>query len=113
MATIKSFTDLNQSRRLAEFLPLESADMFYRNNGIDVKLMWEHNAQKVKSPCWSLSALLSVIRETMGYTLYGVNNIYMSCNLGDKPWTLETEVYDNEVDACYEMILKLHELNLL
>jgi hypothetical protein len=37
----------------------------------------------------------------------------MSCNLGDEPWKLETEVYDNEIDACYEMIIKLKELNLL
>lgn len=27
MATIKSFSDLQQSKKLAEFLPLESADM--------------------------------------------------------------------------------------
>ena len=60
-------------------------------------------------PCWSLAALLSIIRKTIGYTLYGFNNVYMSCELGDRPWELETEVYDNEVDACYELILKLHE----
>ena len=41
---MKSFTDLKQSKKLAEILPLESADMFYRDNRIDVKLMWEHNA---------------------------------------------------------------------
>ena len=29
MAAIKSYTDLEQSRKLAEILPLESADMFY------------------------------------------------------------------------------------
>ena len=31
MAIIKSFTDLEQSRKLAEFLPLESADMMYHS----------------------------------------------------------------------------------
>ena len=29
MATIKSFTDLQQSKKLAEILPIESADMYY------------------------------------------------------------------------------------
>ena len=29
MATIKAYTDLSQSKKLAEILPLESADMNY------------------------------------------------------------------------------------
>ena len=29
MATIKAYTDLEQSKKLAEILPLETADMFY------------------------------------------------------------------------------------
>ena len=29
MATIKSYTDINQSEKLAEILPIESADMYY------------------------------------------------------------------------------------
>jgi len=29
MTTIKSYTDIEQSRKLAEFLPLESADGFW------------------------------------------------------------------------------------
>ena len=57
---MKSFTDIEQSKKLAEILPVESADMFYRDNEIDVKLMWEHNAQKVTNPCWSLAALLEL-----------------------------------------------------
>ena len=43
MKTIKNFTSMEQSKVLAEILPIESADMFYRDNGIDAKLMWEHN----------------------------------------------------------------------
>ena len=119
MAKIKSFTDLQQSRKLAKILPLESADMYWTYdftvndiNGINVI----SNTLKLEEkdvPAWSLAALLSVIRETIGYTLYGINNIYMFCNLGDEPWKLETEVYDNEIDACVDMIIKLHEMNLL
>ena len=118
---MKSYTDIEHSKVLAKILPLESADYCW---GIDDETLhynsspypcaWkDYSCKKYYIPCWSLSALLSVIRETIGYTLYGVNNVYMSCDLGDKPWKLETEVYDNEVDACVEMILKLHELNLL
>ena len=29
MAALKSYTDIEQSKKLAEILPLESADMFY------------------------------------------------------------------------------------
>lgn len=29
MATIKAYTDIEQSRKLAEILPIESADMYY------------------------------------------------------------------------------------
>ena len=125
MATIKSFTDLPQSKKLAEILPLKSADMCYvidyaesNKYGTDhFKLEVDIYGFKVQTrdniPCWSLTALLGVIRETIGYNLYGVNNVRMSCDLGDKPWELETEVYDNEIDACVDMIIKLHELNLL
>ena len=31
MATIKSYTDIEQSRKLAKILPLESADMYWRS----------------------------------------------------------------------------------
>lgn len=34
MATIKSYTDLEQSKKLAKILPLESADMHYNNASI-------------------------------------------------------------------------------
>jgi hypothetical protein len=123
MATIKSFTSLEQSKKLAEILPIESADMRYICIDICKELKYMPEPRFIKSipdhadeydvNAWSLSALLCVIRETIGYTIYGVNNVYMSCDLGDKPWKLETEVYDNEIDACVDMIEKLNELNLL
>jgi hypothetical protein len=124
MATIKSYTDLEQSKKLAEFLPLESADMFYRDNGVDVKLMWEHNAQKVTNPCWSLAALLSVLP----------NDLDNTTTLSKGGWSLDTMKYvdkwfveyekevggkefttsaDNSIDACVAMIEKLHEQNIM
>ena len=120
MATIKSYTDLEQSKKLAEILPLESADMVYVHT-VDLEgdehydIDFRNNQPLFEDDisAWSLAALLSVIREAIGYNLYGVDNVRMSCDLGDKPWELETEVYDNEIDACVDMIIKLHEMNLL
>ena len=103
---IKSYTDILQSRKLAEILPLESADMFYRDNGIDVKLMWEHIAQKVTTPCWSLAALLNILPSA---TLDSSDEHYYRLHSNEK----FTEWHDNPIDACYEMILKLKEKNLL
>ena len=123
---MKSYTDIEQSKKLAEILPLESADMFYRDNGIDVKLMWEHNAQKVKNPCWSLAALIEALplgvdihNITDGHKIYYyvelyTKEIYMKLKRMNKPEIcLSTERHENLVDACVEMIFKLKERNLL
>ena len=37
MTTIKSYTDLQQSKKLAEILPLESADMWHQHVGFSIK----------------------------------------------------------------------------
>ena len=106
MTTIKSYTDLEQSNELVEILPIESADMFYRDNGIDVKLMWEHNAQKVTSPCWSLTALLNVLPSA---TLDSSNDHYFRIHCMER----YTEWHDNAIDACVEMIIRLNVLKIL
>lgn len=106
---MKSYTDIEQSKKLAEILPIESADMFYRDNGIDVKLMWEHNAQKVTSPCWSLAALLGFIPN---YKLSSEHN-YHTCTAETSFGEETVGWFDSPVDACFEMILKLKELKLL
>lgn len=113
---MKSYTDLEQSRKLAEILPIESADMFYRGNGIDVKLMWEHNAQKVTNPCWSLAALLDVLPEGVIENYYAPNlqkenGKYSIAYCNEE--LLCIAIADNPIDACYEMILKLNEQKLL
>ena len=129
MATIKSYTDLEQSKKLAKILPLESADMHYNNasikgiNYVDeyrAELMDYNTAQKVLSkylinpifeiiPCWSLSALLGVLPD---YTLQTNTDgtVFVVCE-SKKP--MISDAYNNPVDACYTLILKLHELNLL
>lgn len=109
MTIIKSYTDIEQSKKLVEILPLESADMFYRDNGIDVKFMGEHNAQKVTSPCWSLAALLGFIPN---YKLSSEHN-YHTCTAETSFGEETVGWFDSPVDACYEMILKLKKLKLL
>lgn len=114
MTTIKSHTDLIQSKKLADILPIESADMFYRDNGIDVKLMWEHIAQKVEHPCWSFAALFDVLPDGTDVTKDKsdtANEKYM-CTVLVKD-SLVTTFANNPVDVCVEMILKLHKLKLM
>ena len=122
---MKAYTSLEQSKKLAEILPLESADMFYNYKDIDVKLMWEHNAQKVTTPCWSLAALLGVLPTTIG-NFFEKNALRLRMDKGENDFNIWYENFDcgdvaegldakedNPVDACVDMIIKLHELNLL
>ena len=119
---MKSYTDLEQSKKLAEILPIESADMFYRDNGIDVKLMWEHNAQKVENPCWSLAALLQYLREIDFFPEIEVNKtdiimkIFYYEDDSDKQLVpVENIIVCKEtfIDAVVEFIIKLKEMDLL
>ena len=124
MATIKSYTDLEQSKKLAEILSIESADMSYYTWKNDGHLMspvpFVLDGTEVKDgmfeyiPCWSLAVLFGIIKSAADYTMQSVNckESFIVCELGDKPWNITAE-YDNEIDACVEMILKLNELNLL
>lgn len=118
MATIKSFTDLSQSKILSKILPLDSADMFWLvlGNTPRVHVLTEplsNYSNWENYPCWSIAALLSVLPridiekeicsdDTFDYRVKAyIGDGY----LGD--W------FDNPVDACYDMILKLKESNLL
>ena len=136
---MKAYTDIPQSKKLAEILRLESADMHYNNvsikgiNYVDehrAELMEYNRAIKVLSkysinplfeviPCWSLTALLNYIKDKCGYfeLVYLSSTFDGRANKLENVYRLSTDVYDvyeNElIDACYEMILKLHELKLL
>ena len=120
---MKSYTNLEQSKKLAEILPIESADMFLAMNGtlpvmskyIDDGLV---TADETAIPCWSLTALLDVLPKFIGdygkclyYDIAGYYCGYMDD--GDFMLTIEETKADNPVDACYEMILKLYELKML
>ena len=135
MATIKSFTSLEQSKKLAEILPLESADMVYfgihqgmdgkyylsgTNTEDDVVPIYKNFCIKVfakttasdvinQLPCWSLAALLDVLpKGTNISTPKPINELGYCC------WNQYDEIYaDNPIDACVAMIEKLHELKML
>ena len=116
MATIKSYTDLEQSKKLAEILPFESADMFWlvAGNTPRVHVLTEplSNYRHWENyPCWSLAALLGVL--PYGYSSIltkSFNGKDYYCKIDGKPFVTEA---DNPIGVCYEMILKLHKLNLL
>ena len=107
---MKSYTDLEQSRKLAEFLPLESADMQWfleEDYGIvQIKEGLQDWGGDCTIPCWSLAALLGVFPMVVGRDL----DMYC-CWQNSK--NLHSKHYDNPVDACYEMIIKLHERKIL
>ena len=118
MATIKSFSDLQQSKKLAEFLPLESADMGWnvfvddstRILPIDDWDLTKDGSSGVKFfHAWSLAALLSVLPD---YTLQD-NPDGTVFVVSEKKKPIMSDDYDNPVDACVAMIEKLHELKKL
>ena len=119
MTTIKSFTDLQQSKKLAEILPLESADMCYiaHSELINIHEPFYKKIDKDDIPCWSLAALLSVLPK-IGAEEPMVGKLYYASKPVER-YTCEysltnmTSEYDNPVDACVEMVEKLNELNLL
>ena len=134
---MKAYTDIFQSEKLAEILPLESADMCFVNDGTAIKI--DANSYEIAIqlwgkffveiiPCWSLAALLSILpivyinnkKEVCGplhiditdsetpFVLWYVNILHKG-NIVE----IQTQEYDNMIDACYEMIINLHELKLL
>ena len=136
MATMKSYTDLAQSKLLAKILPLESADMYYsavpvrewkdkedtskgtqvvfKEQVFVIENLPNHKIGEGDIYAWSLAALLNVLpfpqlsKDKLGSGKVGwmVSAYPYDCRY-DSCW------HDNQIDACYEMILKLHERKML
>jgi hypothetical protein len=123
---MKSYTDFEQSKKLAKILPIESADMYrvFENNA-ETRVYYGKlpTAYFVYEPCWSLAALLDVLESEIdgeeGET-YQLNiekdgtwwNVWY-IEKYDEAIPIETKSTEELIDACYEMIIKLHEQKLL
>lgn len=122
---MKSYTDLEQSKKLAEILSIESADQIWAriaivgaNLNVPEEQQYRHNGDMsfqyysgIGIPCWSLAALLNALpcpslhKTFSGWRCDSYNKEGTSCILG--------EPLDNPIDACVGMIIKLHEQNIL
>ena len=137
---MKAFTDIEQSKKLSEILPIKSADMHYVRKtrdfmGNPVNGEWsnpkygssnsKHANYMVQNftsyeiiPCWSLAALLDIL-DNKGYSidedasvdLSSYKTIKWDLAIDNSGLGLITEA--NPVDACYKMIIKLNEQKLL
>ena len=125
MATIKGYTDIEQSRKLAKILPLESADMWWSRCTITdfgdgvLKVSYavepcnisQFRNTKEDIPCWSLAVLLDVLPSGYSAILtksFDGKDYY--CKIDGKPFETKAK---NPIDACYNLILKLNELKML
>ena len=123
METIKSYTDLEQSRKLAEILPLESADMLYWMGEYITHSYMEGQHKDEQIPIWSLAALISVLPKEVEIDgqryapcLFPIQDKWLLKLWYNSNHTITSPIAifsDNPIDACYEMILKLNELKML
>ena len=115
MTHLKSYTSPEQSKVLANILLLESADMCWFEGQPFVETVTGYEEDRAEAhrqagmemyPCWSLAALLGVFPT---FTIDSSDDHYfrVHCYIYFSEW------HNNPVDACYEMILKLHELKML
>lgn len=124
---MKAYSDLKQSKKLAEILHIESADNVIvsigYNDGVKTVIMPKETLDIIITPfsdirktipCWSLAALLDVLKDDIKIekTLFDQSDMFTYSILGDG-YDYRTYEHENLIDACYEMILKLHEQNLL
>lgn len=110
---IKSFTDLEQSKKLSGILPLDSADHCFLNDGTAIKAeinsynvalqLWKDHYVEI-IPAWSLAALLNVLPESYQLTSNKEGKVQLMLI-----HQLEMDYYDNPVDAVVDMIFKLKE----
>lgn len=131
MAIIKSYTDIFQSVKLDEILPLKTADLYYSYYGnpkYNPTIAYEGEQWFLSKdlngihdiPCWSLETLLKIIPKHINdYNVlridisdknfaiwydeigYGVNN------------ELPNITKESAVDACVQMIIELNKMNLI
>jgi len=138
---MKSYTNITQSKKLVEILPKESANAFYdmaEPEKRQVPIMGHpdeyYDMKDWAIPCWSLAALLDILPSEFKYyeTTYEIDIrkyvltddvdlyqiAYRNCKIdedGHHSWKdmINTGEKEDLVDACVEMIIKLHEQKLI
>lgn len=111
---MKIHTDLVQSNTLASILSLDSADMcwkstFEKNNIIYVPEFIPYKLYSgIGTPCWSLTGLLNAYCIRTLDISDGPEKMFRAYGLDHF-----SEWYDDPIDACYELILELHNKNLI
>lgn len=135
MENNKAYTGLEQSKKLAEILPIEGADMEYileqwtdeethrLKKGYSevpvVKVDDDSPFQIITLPCWSLAALIEQLDETVT-TEDGDFELHIYVENGgyyvqydesyDGRILVESGFQEHLIDAVYEVIIKLNEL---
>ena len=137
---MRGYTTVEQSKKLAEILPIESADMYYvrkthdfMGNPVDGELshpkygnpnskhancIVQNFTTYEKLPCWTLTALLNVIpnelKNNEGYYLTLMNDGEWFCDYRNIDGDCNKQVVaKNPIDACVKMIELLHKENLI
>ena len=107
---MKSYTDIEQSKKLAEILPKQTADFHFKSYSVLegwCDIPHYRTASHIKDlPCWSLAALLDVYPMCVGRDL-GM----FCCWVNHK--SMCSSHFDNPVDACVDMIITLKERKLI
>lgn len=122
---MKAFTNIEQSRKLAEILPPESADMCWVTD--EIEPLWgvvksEPDDDFDVIPCWSLFSLLNYLREIDFFPEIDADEFAVTMNINyydEEDGSLLAPIHNIKVkaesfiDACVEMIEKLHEQKVL
>lgn len=124
MKNYKLYTDIKQSRELAEILSHKDADatlerIVIAGSNLNIPEEQQYIRRNIPFclfrgigiPCWSLVALIFIISE----------NYYTEIYQDGAAWNIEITHHDNKhsasadnhIDACVNMILKLHEQKLM
>ena len=136
---MKSYTDLEQSRKLAEILPLESADMCYikreiNDTFIETPIVKPIGSVEKSLCCWSLAALMDMLpskftqKGKYSETTYSIHirkyaltedvdlhqiayGNYKIYEDGSSSWKdmINTGEKENLIDAAFQMICWLKE----
>lgn len=115
---MKSYTDIEQSKKLSKILPLESADMYYYTVNGDlyktpnvIESEYDLDVDENSVPCWSLAALLDILPNIQEFypIIEKINDKYV-CRYKESGIWINA---DNPIDTCVDMIIGLPELDLL